>query len=202
MKFFGLLAALVILTSCATTTTEVARCPPCRGPVVYPPYKGPLPKPTPPGGELPPDPGPGFLYTRVVYGRANDAAFAYVVHVGDAGTRLLAIVGPLQNSTEKEKDRNDYPAFSAALCKRYGKHGPGQGSCCADSTRAPGGGASVDGPKKITLTPVMPPTPPPPSSGFALVYSFQDAAVSADDPQTAGDAVGAASTGVTALNGG
>lgn len=201
MKPVGLLAVvMVVLSGCATT--EVARCPTCRGPVVYPPYKGTVPKAIPPSklSALPADPGPGFLYTRVVYGYAKDAAYAYVVHVGEGGTRLLAVVGPLLHS----EAHNDFPPFFESLCRAYGRHGPGQGVCCPQGkgTQVEPGGGGDDRVKKITLTPLTPPRPPPPSDGSALVYSFQDAEVVPEDPQIAGDAVGAASSGVTALNGG
>lgn len=198
MKPVGLVAVMMfVLSGCATT--EVARCPACRGPVVYPPYKGKVPARVE-AGALPADPGPGFLYTRVVYGHADDTAYAYVVHIGDGGARLLAVVGPLRHS----KERSDFPQFFESLCRAYGRHGPGQGLCCPQgkSTQVGPGGGGDDRVKKIALTPLPPPRPPPPSDGSALIYSFQDGAVDPSDPQLAGDAVGAASSGVTALNGG
>jgi len=197
------LAALALTTlACETTRPETkgdgsaAHC--CRGPVMYPPYKGPLPDPLPPGAVLPPDPGPGLLYTRIVYSTQADRAFAYVVHTSDAGTRLLAIVGPLHH----EKDRSDYAGLYEAIYKTYCSHGPGPGRCgCPSATTRPSeGGAAVPKGGKA-LAPIPPPIPPPPSLAIAVVFTTQDAAVDPKDPQTAGNATGASGAAFPVLNG-
>ncbi len=190
-------AVVAVLLSACTTTTAV--CGQCRGAVVYPPYKGKVPTPVPPTA-LPKDPGPGFLYTRVVYGHADDTAYAYIVHVSDVGTQLLAIVGPLRNTT----DHNDYPGFFEALCRTYGRHGPGLGSCCPEQKRGeaePAGGATGAA-KKLALTPIIPNPPPPPGDGSAMLLRTQDGTVNPSDPTLAGDAVGAAGSAYSAMNGG
>lgn len=203
MTRFAVVATVgLALSGCAPTQLTV--CPACRAPVVYPPYKGKVPHPIAPAA-LPKDPGPGFIYTRVVYGHENDTAFGYVVHVSQLETRLLAVVGPLRHT---EQGGGDFATFFGALCRTYGAHGPGQGVCCPEGTRgaAPSGGGGSSGgdlrPTKIALTPLPPPSPPPPLGGYALVYGFQQDAVNPADPQLAGDALGAASSGVATLNGG
>jgi len=153
-----------------------------RGPASYPPYKGKLPTPTRVDGQLPADPGYGFLYTRVVYGFENNASFAYVVYVGDLGPQLLAIVGPIKEPAE-------YATFFVNLGKTYTLHCPGAGNCCAFEAK----------PAPPRLTPATPPKPPPPSGGSMVAYTSQTSSV--PDTQAAGDAVGAAAAGVAVLNG-
>jgi len=185
MSRAGLLfAACLLFSACAREGAAVV-CASCRGsPATYPPYRGKLPVPRTFAAQLPPDPGYGFLYTRVVYGFENDTSYAYIVHVGDLGPQLLAIVGPIKETTE-------YTTFFVNLAKTYTSHCPGAGGCCAFEAKA----------APPRLTPATPPRPPPPSGGSMVAYTSQTGPVAPGDPQIAGDTVGAAAAGVAALNG-
>ncbi|HTS82375.1 MAG TPA: hypothetical protein VMH40_17360 [Myxococcaceae bacterium] len=181
----------VSLVGCESTRKETheegaVRC--CR-PVVYPPYRGPIPAVTAPGGKLPDDPGPGLLFTRIVYSIETNSAFAYLVHASETGTRLLAIVGPL--ASEK-----DYQQFYLATGAAYCKHGPGTRWGCSEGNRS--GGA--EGGKK-PLTPIPPPAPPPPLTAVATQMSQQQGPVDTTSAQVAGDATGPAGAALPVLSG-
>ena len=195
MRSSALLAVLVLgITGSACITTNVAACPGCRGQVTYPPFRGKVPAVTPVSGTLPPSPGHGFLYTRIVHGNEDDKAYAWLVHVADTGPILLAVVGPLVSTT-------DYGTFYAKLCATYRVHGPGGGVCCGERTATTQGTDPGQSRQAQPLTPLLPIPPPPPLSGSAMVLSNQQDAVNPGDGQLAGDALGAASSGVNALNG-
>lgn len=133
---------------------------------------------------LPPDPGPGFLYVRVVTG-GDGSSFAFIVHVANVkDPQLLAIAGPI----------NDWPQFLGKVRAAYWAHGPGEAYCarhdCGNFERA----------RPPPYKPMPPPIPPPPSDGYAVAYINQSGTVNPDDPSLAGSATGAAAGAVTVLN--
>ena len=131
-----------------------------------------------PGPALPPDPGPGFIYIRVVTG-SDTVSFAAITYVEDKKpARVLNVVGPI----------DDWPAFFGMVRATYALHGAGEPYCAKPSgPQCP----SYEAPP--ARSPLPPPQPPPPLGGYAVSYSTQAGTV---DPskigQPAADAAGAA----------
>jgi hypothetical protein len=132
---------------------------------------------------LPPDPGPGFLYIRVVTG-SDTKSFAYIVHVANVkDPHLLAIAGPIE----------DWPVFLGKVRAAYWAHGPGEAYCARNDCK------NVERANPPPYKPMPPPIPPPPSDGYAIAYTTQSGTVNPDDSGLAGSATGAAAGAVTAL---
>lgn len=147
------LAVLLCLGGCATTGK----------------YSGPA---------LPPDPGPGFLYIRVVTGD-DLVSYAAIVYVEDKqAARVLKVVGPV----------DDWPAFFGMARATYALHGAGEPYCSK-----PSGPPCPSYEAAPARAPMPPPRPPPPMGGYALSYSKQPGSVNPDTiGQPAADAAGAA----------
>lgn len=118
---------------------------------------------------LPADPGPGFLYIRAVSG-SDTVSYAVIVFVGKAkGPEVKAVVGPI----------DDWPAFFGKVRAAYWAHGPGEAYCARPGDAGPCSNLRRAAPGPYTQA--IPPRPPPPADGYAVVYSAQSGKVNPDE---------------------
>ena len=142
-----------------------------------------------PQDALPPDPGPGLLFIRVVSSAPDLPAYAVIVYVGNSKAPVVkAIVGPVE----------DWPGFFSKVRAAYWAHGPGEAYCA----RPDGGAACNNDMKRGDAGPYQqlpPPHPPPPADGYAISYSTQSGTVDPTSSSLNDSAAAAAAATAAAL---